>query len=298
MSIPCKKPIPVLGLRALFRNPNLRIKVHRETRQPAVPEHRHDFFEIVLVHSGTAVHVTGKLRHSIGAGDVLVLNDRRSHSYECNHNLSLFNILIRKGVITQIGRAVSNLPGYKALFTRETPKWRRLPYQSWLHLSPQDLRQCEEWAERINAECWADARNKTALSEAYLTLLVALLARRFGMPEHASRPVSGLGSVCAQLEKMDQSSPMLGVAKEAGMSYRTLQRVFRKTFGLTPSAYRIQMRLSRAASLLRQDGKGLRISEIASQCGFDDSNYFSRCFRQATGQSPRAYRKTYLKGMK
>jgi two-component system response regulator YesN len=35
----------------------------------------------------------------------------------------------------------------------------------------------------------------------------------------------------------------------------------------------------------------MSISEIADVTGFEDSNYFSRMFRQFTGNSPRDYRK-------
>jgi transcriptional regulator GlxA family with amidase domain len=34
----------------------------------------------------------------------------------------------------------------------------------------------------------------------------------------------------------------------------------------------------------------LSMTEIASKCGFSDSNYFCRKFREMTGKSPRKFR--------
>ena len=45
----------------------------------------------------------------------------------------------------------------------------------------------------------------------------------------------------------------------------------------------------RAAALLR--GGTLTIGEIAARCGFNDSNYFAKKFRDLYGESPRSYRR-------
>ena len=35
----------------------------------------------------------------------------------------------------------------------------------------------------------------------------------------------------------------------------------------------------------------MSITQIAENCGFDDSNYFGDCFKKIKGMSPREYRK-------
>ena len=52
--------------------------------------------------------------------------------------------------------------------------------------------------------------------------------------------------------------------------------------------YVIRLRLKNAATLLEHSSIG--ITEIAFQCGFNDSNYFSRKFRDMMDVSPRDYR--------
>lgn len=78
------------------------------------------------------------------------------------------------------------------------------------------------------------------------------------------------------------------LAAELGISLRTVQNVF-AAMATTPSAYILQRRLECAAEQLRTRGHD-RISEIAFELGFNDSAYFTRCFRHQFGVSPREWR--------
>ena len=73
------------------------------------------------------------------------------------------------------------------------------------------------------------------------------------------------------------------------MSPRSFLRVFRSATGTSPLAWMLGQRINRACMLLRQTDKP--VTEIAFDVGFNDSNYFTRQFRKATGFSPREYRK-------
>ena len=78
------------------------------------------------------------------------------------------------------------------------------------------------------------------------------------------------------------------ISKIAAMAPSTLLPVFKKVTGYSPIEYLLQVRLSKAADLLEKTVKP--ISEIAEECGFPDSNYFSRQFKKRYNISPRDYR--------
>ncbi len=61
--------------------------------------------------------------------------------------------------------------------------------------------------------------------------------------------------------------------------------------GKTPKEYIRDMRMARAAELLRQ-GRAVNISEVAYEVGFSDPLYFSRCFKQHFGVTPSKYQKS------
>jgi AraC-like DNA-binding protein len=66
-------------------------------------------------------------------------------------------------------------------------------------------------------------------------------------------------------------------------------RSFRLTFGESPHAFVVRRRLELAARYMLQTEMDL--SEIALRCGFSDQAHLCRRFREATGQSPAAWRR-------
>ena len=74
------------------------------------------------------------------------------------------------------------------------------------------------------------------------------------------------------------------LAKNSGISRIQLYRKLKGLTGQTVHEFIRTIRLRRATQLLEQ-GK-MRVTEIAYHVGFNDLNYFSRCFRKETGKSP------------
>jgi len=79
----------------------------------------------------------------------------------------------------------------------------------------------------------------------------------------------------------------------AGCSLSSFKRKFKAIFGTSPNRYIQQQRLLKAQKLLSQTNQ--RISEIASDCGFNDLAYFSRSFSACYESSPSAYRKLHTR---
>lgn len=66
-------------------------------------------------------------------------------------------------------------------------------------------------------------------------------------------------------------------------SPRHLLRLFRRTMGLTPHQFQMQVRLRRAADLLR---RGRAPADVALALGFADQSHFTRHFTRSVGVSP------------
>ena len=76
--------------------------------------------------------------------------------------------------------------------------------------------------------------------------------------------------------------------KQAGVKKSLFLQAFRKITGTTPVQYITNIRLESACELL--SNSNLQVSEIATQCGFADPFYFSRCFKKKYMMSPKKYR--------
>lgn len=64
---------------------------------------------------------------------------------------------------------------------------------------------------------------------------------------------------------------------------------FRKEFGTTVTKYVLNKRVDYSKKLLPD--KALTIKEIAEKCGFENSEYFMKCFKKITGVTPTQWRK-------
>ena len=78
------------------------------------------------------------------------------------------------------------------------------------------------------------------------------------------------------------------LARKAGWSVPHLCAEFRRYFGVPVIQYAQQLRMNRAAYLLRDQNR--RIGEIAQQVGYPDLYTFSRMFKRSFGVSPRPFR--------
>lgn len=78
------------------------------------------------------------------------------------------------------------------------------------------------------------------------------------------------------------------IATELGISQYYFCRLFKQSVGQTPHAYVIQQRIERSKRLLKQ--QGITINDISVDCGFANPSHFARCFRRATGLSPKQFR--------
>ena len=78
------------------------------------------------------------------------------------------------------------------------------------------------------------------------------------------------------------------IAQAAGVSNKSLERIFMKTHGLTPLQYRKKLRIEQACLMLHFSHKTL--DQIADEMGFSDRFHFSRVFTSVRGISPGKYR--------
>jgi AraC-like DNA-binding protein len=81
------------------------------------------------------------------------------------------------------------------------------------------------------------------------------------------------------------------LAKAGGISISSQERLFKKTFGLTPMMYLRKTRLNAACKLLRDSKTSL--ASIACQCGFNDQTSMTRAFRQELKITPLKYRRKF-----
>jgi AraC-like DNA-binding protein len=89
---------------------------------------------------------------------------------------------------------------------------------------------------------------------------------------------------------LENALPVESLARLVSLSSSYFRRAFKESFGEPPHAYIIKRRVERARTLMLTTSESL--SQIALVCGLVDQAHFCRCFRQVTGMTPGAWRRS------
>ena len=85
------------------------------------------------------------------------------------------------------------------------------------------------------------------------------------------------------------------LAKSCALSETYFRKLFKKTHGVSPIQYVIDLRVDFASHLLQS--RLYTISEVATKSGFTDPKYFSRVFKARFGLTPKEYQQRYEGGV-
>jgi AraC-like DNA-binding protein len=93
-------------------------------------------------------------------------------------------------------------------------------------------------------------------------------------------------------EHLERSIQIEELAKQLPLSVSHFCRAFKETFGTTPHAYLIRLRLEAAQEMMLTTAEPL--SQIALASGFGDQAHLSKQFRRTVGETPSAWRRRNL----
>ena len=89
-------------------------------------------------------------------------------------------------------------------------------------------------------------------------------------------------------DNVTRSITLNQLAEKSSMSKSYLIRLFHKHFGTTPAQYLTDIRLNKAAGLLKTSDQD--VTQICFEVGFGSLSTFDRCFKKKFGLTPREYR--------
>jgi len=93
------------------------------------------------------------------------------------------------------------------------------------------------------------------------------------------------------IEHLEQSIRIKALAQLVSLSASHFCRAFKQSFGKTPHAYLIGLRVERAKEMMTSTGEPL--SQIAVACGLADQAHLSKIFRRCVGQAPSVWRRLH-----
>lgn len=247
-----------------------------------------DFFELTIVLDGTAMHAINGEQHFIKKGDVFGVSHSIPHGFlECR-NFKICNIMFRPETFFLPFPHLKHCPGFHALFVLEPHMLKEQGFKSRLRLNIDDFEKSERLIDAMIDEYYKYEPGFMSMVTAYFVELVCFLSRRYDNNIKNDK-ISSFSKAVAFIERnFTESITSDEIATNAGLSSRHFQRQFKDTYQITPQKYILALRMQKAMTLLSQTKES--VTEIAYQCGYQDSSLFARRFKAYTGVSPRAYR--------
>lgn len=126
------------------------------------------------------------------------------------------------------------------------------------------------------------------------TLLSADFKEGLDQRSRFARPEDHMVEVFEKLSASELINLSVGeLAGRFNCSRRHLNRLFHQHFGVSVAALRMEMRLLKAVSLLRD--ANAKVINVAEECGFNHLGLFNTCFKRRFGTSPGQWRKSTLR---
>jgi len=265
--------------------PNSRVSIVPYVLHGELGEHTHDYLELFIVRSGSARHRMRGAETRIATGDVYAIATGATHAFVEAQRLSHFNLAIRPAFFDSVHDEVKSMAGFQALFAGGTGTATGNSRAS-MRLIAAQLTVVEALMERALAELALKGKGYQALAELSVLEIIIRLSRAFPGPSNkAADPPDPLARAVGHLEANWNSDMKVEVlAGHFGASVRHFDRAFKAHFHLSPIQYLMRRRLQHAQEMLASTRRP--ITEIALDCGFADSNYFSRQFKRFTGVRP------------
>ncbi|WP_348261355.1 helix-turn-helix transcriptional regulator [Telmatobacter sp. DSM 110680] len=131
-------------------------------------------------------------------------------------------------------------------------------------------------------------RLQNRLERALRDLLSAQLANATAAPIGLTMPseLRALAIAHAIAHNPANLKPLASLCADAGVSVRTIQRIYRREIGIDIDTWRRQVRLTRAVQLLVAGGS---VKEVAFAVGYRQSSAFVKAFRRLFGLTPKVW---------
>ena len=250
--------------------------------------HSHDFHELMIVVGGVAIHHFDDRHETVSMGDVFVIPPGQPHGYDVpdKSGVQILNVLFDMERLSMNKRDLEEIPGFHALFSVMPSNH----FEPHLKLHAKELAFVNSLVEEIEVEQEGLTPGCEFYCETKLRELILFLSRRYShIATQAGKKVLKLGRLISYMDKhLNEELRFETLADVANMSPTSLRRTFSEAFGCSPMAYLQQLRVKKSMILLADPQKS--ISDVAFAVGFNDSGYFSRVFKQETGEVPKEFR--------
>ncbi len=243
--------------------------------------HYHNHHELYYLLNGKATYWIGNEMYHLQAGDFVFAPQGEIHqtNYDGAKNIERLLFIFNDEFIGE---------EYALYVAQMTQK-------KHIRLSQDSLSEIHSIFNKIEFESTNDSPYKKAFQKNYMRLLLLCIAR-YGLsdiPNELSPTLEIIRDAVRYInENFSQQLDVNSLAKSYSLSLGYFSKQFKKYTGVAPSEYITITRIKAAQKMLATTKKS--ITEVAFDCGYNDSVYFTRMFKKITGMPPKKYSMRFL----
>lgn len=276
-----------------FFSDDMDIAVFSHLRYMPPHRHRHIFFEISYVLSGSCINYTDKEKLTLQKGDLYIIAPDTPHAlWVCTDDTIVINILVRTSTFNQ--HFMNLLPDSNLIyhfFLKPLYQDTDLPY---LLFKTGDDDEIYDNIIRIYQEYTKNKRYKNTMLTTMISYFFIILLRKHEqniiIPTVKPSVMNETTIYILQYMQNNYMDLKLNqLAKLFNFSERQIQRIISTATGKSFSENILQLRMEHATELLKIPQ--LTIEEISHQLGYYDASIFRKTFKKYYGISLSEYRK-------
>lgn len=274
MPMPAIKHLEKLKSDAYFKDDALPCIVREMREAPSnafVAMHDHEFSELVVVAFGKISHIHADRTDRLSKGDFFVIHPGEQHGYaELAPNTVVFNVLYHCAT-PPVPLTICGFPLMDELFPKGPGDVRA---QTLGRVPAKDLSAVLQLINMIRREEHTEHPMRRAVCESLFTSLLLCLCRSAQTAQRSAQGSPLQREIDFIVENLNRKITLGELCAVSGKSASTLHREFRKTVGKSPGDYIIDMRITRARTLLGR--KGSTLGAVAAKTGFCCASHLSR----------------------
>ena len=266
--------------------------VFKDTKSPQseLPDHLHDWYEIVYVYEGRGTFFIDQTFHDMSSGDVFIIPGNTIHRAIPDQEIPVTSSAIFFSPLLIQNISLSYSVSYLRLF--EDAKRNKIYKYS---VKKNDCFTLEHYINEMkNEEIETEPDHEHAIV-LNLHLLLLFLKRHCLLSDTSKNIESHYGPAWMKSvllfidEHLCEPLDLELLSNKAAVSSAHFSRIFKQLIGMNLIDYITTKRIILAKELLHQSND--TIQTVANQSGFQSLPHFYRTFKKHTGMTPKEYRK-------
>ncbi len=287
---------PTLTSADFFR-PDEDVFIHKCTSCPEFVGvmHSHKFIEIVYVISGRATHHVGNKSYGVKKGDLIVINFDTPHAFCADDDTEPFDaydLMFTPDFFSASAIGGGDFETLSSSFLFYSLFPGNKPLGPDLRLSERSYAEFGSIFDKIYNEYTACEKGHIELIRSYTIELIIKMFRKMEKgekPKISARQQSLIDSALGYLhENFKMQITAEDLAGRIFLSKDYFSKLFKNVTNMPVSVFLQKTRIEEACKMLVSTDR--KISDIASECGFNDIKFFYTVFKKQIGTTPAQYR--------